>query len=224
MAPLIATNILDTVMTNFMVKMEKKSCSSEMILEWSAGCMTCQRDGGDSALLALLSSDLQDEANREVSMQILTTFVLSSVDFQPPLSAAGRNQWQHKLYLALSSFWQKTIKICTLNSERFRNWCRCNLRKNQTNKMKQNSLLLFDTRFWMSAQSQLKLTWWNLSADSGRQEHGPPASQWKNMRLEIKNDCSWGKEEEKEALTWQSEITDNKAGFVIGSALTTLNN
>lgn len=90
--------------------------------------------------------------------------------------------------------------------------------------MKQNSLLLFDTRFWMSAQSQLKLTWWNLSADSGRQEHGPPASQWKNMRLEIKNDCSWGKEEEKEALTWQSEITDNKAGFVIGSALTTLNN
>lgn len=74
--------------------------------------------------------------------------------------------------------------------------------ENQQNKTKQNSLHLFDTCFWMSAQSQPRLTSLNLSADSGSKEQGLPASQWKNTSIEIKSDWGGNKEEEKKAVTW----------------------
>lgn len=183
-----------------------------MILGWSAGCMTCQGDGWDSALLALLSSELWDEANREVSMQILPTFVLSSVDFQPSLSAGEKKETAARVRLVLSSFQQKNIKICLLNSERFRDWCRYNLGKNKTNKRKRNSLLLFDTCFWVSAQSQPRLTWLNLSADSDSKEQGPPASHWKNISIEIRNYCEGRRKKRKlscDSLKLQTIMQDS---------------
>lgn len=173
-----------------------------MILGWPATYMTCQGDRGEILPSVLLSSDLWDEANEEVSVRILPIFVMSSVDFQPPLSAGEKKETAAQVCLVLSSFWQKNIKICSLNSERLRDWCRYNLGKNKNNKIKLNSLLLFGICFWMSAQSQLRLTWLNLSADSGSKQQGLPTSQWKNTSTEIKNDCLWGKEEEKKALTW----------------------
>lgn len=148
-----------------------------MILGWSAGCMTCQGDGWDSALLALLSCDLWDEANREVSMQILPTFVLSSVDYQPPLSAGEKKETAARVCLVLSSFQQKNIKICLLNSERFRDWCRYNLGKNKTNKRKWNSVLLFDTCFWVPKANRGWLGWTFLLTLTARSRAHPPPTE-----------------------------------------------
>lgn len=48
-------------------------------------------------------------------------------------------------------------------------------------------------------QSQPRVTWLNLSADSGSEEQGLPTSQGKNMPIEINHDCLWGKGGGKES-------------------------
>lgn len=54
--------------------------------------MTHPGDSSEMLLSALLSSDCWDEDNGEVSMQILPSFLLSRVDFQPSISTEKRER------------------------------------------------------------------------------------------------------------------------------------
>lgn len=114
----------------------------------------------DSALLALLSSDCWDEADREVSMQL----PLPREDFQPSVSSGKKKrETAARVCLGLSSFLPKNIKTRSLNSERFRDQCRNNLGKNKSNEIK------FSTSVWYlllsECQNPTRLTHMNISTD-----------------------------------------------------------
>lgn len=111
--------------------------------------------------------------------------------FSLPFPLKKGKETAARICLGLNSFWQRNIKTRSLNSERSRDRCRYNLGNNKPNKIK------FSTSVWYlllsECQKPMRLTCMNLSTDSGSKQHCPAASQGKNISIEIKNECLWGR-------------------------------
>lgn len=190
MASAIATNIVDTVMNQFRIKMRKGVAPQGWFWDESVRCTSRPGDSSE-ILLPELRSALTAGMRLMSPCRSCPASHCSELTFSLLFTLGKKKQTAARVCLGLSSFWPRNIKTWSLNSERFRDQYRYDLGKSKLNKIK------FSTSVWYlllsECQKPTRLTHMNIFTDSGSKEHCPAASQGKHISWEIRNECLWGR-------------------------------